>query len=129
MSAASVALLAGLFVPNAQMTSCGARFSLSFYKRVELRISELVARESVSEKTRTGIVNANCGLDPASATADMSSAAVRGGFGSTVGMTSEGAIRCESVTEPSELFHMMTIGVFAICFPKPLSAASASRRG
>ena len=56
-----------------------------------------------------------------SETADMSVDAFRGGLLSTVGMTSAGAMRCESVTEPSELFHMMTIGVFAICFPKPLT--------
>ena len=85
----------------------------------------LVARDS---RLHTGIVNANCGLDPVSVTADLSSEAVRGGFESTVGMTSPGALRCESVTDPSELFHMITIGVFIICFPKPLCAALALRR-
>lgn len=50
----------------------------------------------------------------------MSVVALRGGLLTTVGMTSAEAMRCESVMEPSELFHMMTIGVFAICVPKPL---------
>ena len=80
------------------------------------------------------MVNASCGLAvPASDTADMSSAAVRGGLATTVGITSAGAMRCESVTDPSELFHMMTIGVFAICVPKPLCAGAGAvsdrRRG
>jgi hypothetical protein len=50
----------------------------------------------------------------------LESVAVRGGLGSTVGITSAGALRCESVKVPSELLHMMTIGVFAIVEPKPL---------
>ena len=46
--------------------------------------------------------------------------AVLGGFESTVGMTSEDALRWERVTVPSLFIHMMTMGVLAICVPKPL---------
>lgn len=35
-------------------------------------------------------------------------------------MTSADAIRCESVTEPSEFGHIITMGLLAIPFPKPL---------
>ena len=46
--------------------------------------------------------------------------ATLGGFLSTVGITSEGAERCESVMLPLELGHIITIGVSAIDTPKPL---------
>lgn len=68
----------------------------------------------------TGMVNTSLGLVPVSVLSDASAVAVRGGLESTVGMTSAGAFRCESVTDPSEFGHIMTIGVFAICAPKPL---------
>lgn len=68
----------------------------------------------------TGMVNTSLGLVPVSVLSDASAVAMRGGLESTVGMTSDGAFRCESVTDPSEFGHIMTIGVFAICAPKPL---------
>ena len=46
--------------------------------------------------------------------------AVRGGLESTVGIISAGALRCERVTVPSELGHIITIGVLAIWAPNPL---------
>jgi len=36
-----------------------------------------------------------------------------------VGITSPLAVRCDSVTDPSEFGHMMTIFALAIAFPKP----------
>jgi len=47
--------------------------------------------------------------------------AVRGGLESTVGITSLDALRCESVAVPSLFIHIMTMGVLAICEPKPLN--------
>jgi hypothetical protein len=47
--------------------------------------------------------------------------ATLGGLGSTVGMTSDGAFRCDMVTEPLEFGHMMTIGVFSMAEPNPLN--------
>ena len=73
----------------------------------------------------TGIVKASLGLFPDSTLSDGSDVAVRGGFGSTVGICSDGACRCDNVIDPSAFGHMMTIGVFAICEPKPLHAGSA----
>ena len=72
-------------------------------------------------QTRTEMVNEKLEL-PELENADVASSVVatRGGLESTVGMTSPGAVRCESVKLPSELCHMMTMGVFAIVEPKPL---------
>lgn len=52
------------------------------------------------------------------------SVAIRGGSGSTVGMISIGAIRCDRVTVPLGLAHIMTIGESAILWPKPLCCVS-----
>ena len=68
-----------------------------------------------------GIENTSFGLVPVRSLNALSRVAVRGGLGSTVGMTSDGALRCERVIEPSEFGHIMTIGVFAICEPNPLA--------
>lgn len=67
-----------------------------------------------------GIVNTSLGLLPVRSEDDGCAVAVRGGALSTVGITSPGALRGESVTVPSEFGHMMTMGVLAICAPKPL---------
>jgi hypothetical protein len=48
------------------------------------------------------------------------SVAIRGGLATTVGITSVGACRCERVMVPSELPHMITMGVLDICVPNPL---------
>lgn len=50
----------------------------------------------------------------------MAKVAVLGGLLCTVGITSALVIRWDSVTLESELGHMITIGEFAIVFPKPL---------
>lgn len=50
----------------------------------------------------------------------MDRVATREGLGSSVGMISRGAVRCDRVTVPSALAHMMTIGEFAIHRPNPL---------
>ena len=65
-------------------------------------------------------MNVSFGCVPDRSLAAASALATRGGDESTVGITSPGALRCESVMLPSELGHMMTIGVFAIWVPNPL---------
>ena len=94
-SVASTALLSGFTFENAQMT-------------VPLVLDS------------AGIVNVSFGFDPLSELSAACAVATRGGLLSTVGITSCGALRCESVIEPSEFGHMITIGVLAICEPKPL---------
>jgi len=47
--------------------------------------------------------------------------ATLGGLESTVGMTSAEAFRWERVIVPSELGHMMTIGLPVISVPKPIA--------
>lgn len=95
MSVASGAESPGLVVPKAQIMS-------------------LLGVDGV------GMLKTSFGLLPVRSLNADSSVAVRGGLGSTVGITSAGACRCESVMDPSEFPHMMTIGVFAICAPNPL---------
>ena len=72
-----------------------------------------------------GTVKLIFGLLPERTERDCASVAARGGFGSTVGMTSWGAFRWESVMEPSEFGHIITMGEFAICWPKPLRNAKS----
>lgn len=54
--------------------------------------------------------------------------ATRGGLETRVGITSPEACRCESVTEPSEFPHIMTMGVLDIWVPKPLKTRQGRRR-
>lgn len=61
-----------------------------------------------------GIVKTSFGFEPDNELSDGWTVATRGGFGSTVGITSWGAFRCDSVMVPSVLGHIMTIGVLAI---------------
>ena len=65
-------------------------------------------------------MNVSFGCVPDRSLAAASALATRGGDESTVGITSPGALGCERVRLPSELGHMMTIGVFAIWVPNPL---------
>ncbi len=53
----------------------------------------------------------------------------RGGLLVTVGITYPVAERCDSVMDPSELAHIITIGVFGIARPKPLMIFGWPRRG
>lgn len=96
MSVASGEGSSGFVLPNAHMTSVGP---------VDLS---------------AGMVKTNFGLFPDRSLRDCCSVAIRGGFGSTVGMTSAGALRCDRVRLPSEFGHTMTMGEFAICAPNPL---------
>ena len=79
----------GRDVPYAQMTPCV--------------VSELAA-----------MVYASLTLVPVRLLSAGSTVATRGGDESTVGITSPGAVRCESVILPSLLGHMMTIGLFVM---------------
>ena len=123
ISVAPGSLSPGLFVPNAQMMSwfrllplCGAA-----WVRQRGGTATMLAGGAGRQGTgvRTGIVNEKFAL-PVTDVVALSVVAIRGGLETRVGMTSAGACRCESVTEPSALAHMMTMGVSAICFPKPL---------
>ena len=76
----------------------------------------------------TGMVKTSFGLLPVSTLSDESAVAFRGGLGSTVGITSDGALRWESVIDPFEFGHIMTIGVFAIVDPNPLSRTNVHEK-
>lgn len=65
-------------------------------------------------RVRTGMLNTNVGSDPVTSLEAASAVATRAGFESSVGMTSPGAVRCERVMVPSELGHIITIGLPAI---------------
>ena len=122
-SVASTAASFGLVVPKAQMMVCAAS-PFDCEKRKPVSVWRDNGR--VCDDRLTGIVNVILGVDPVRSLALGSADATRGGFESTVGITSPGAVRCESVILPSELGHIMTMGVFAMVDPKPLQMNGVS---
>lgn len=119
-SVASTALSPGFVLPNAQMIVCDVALFESAWIITRGYVSDQTSDRRERRRARTGIVNDNLGSVPLRSLAAASAVATRGGLGSTVGITSEGAFRCDSVMVPSLFGHMMTMGVFAIVDPKPL---------
>ena len=67
-----------------------------------------------------GVLNTTFGREELVVLSVDSAVAVKGGCGSTVGMSCPVVERCESTKEPSEFGHMIIIGLLPISVPKPL---------